>query len=328
LALPAAVVAKDAEYTFGTLRSATSESAKATATAWLESIGKLDPTAIDAIWAQSDVTVLDKVAEALKLGSADAKKVIDESAVADRHAPKAVPAFLKDPRQDAFFRANLVLVYARNLSNARVHEEALEALESIKAEQVVDPAAYLFHRAVAEYSLMKKAQAQKTLTRLLEFAADAPDRYRILAAIMLIDLQSWMSDRDLKAIARLMDNSERRLDLGRGGKITQDIQKRIVYRLDELIKEKEKPPGDGPGTPRNRPGGDPIPNAPMPEPNIAPGGGPGDVLERKLADYQKRWITMPDHERARAMQELTRDLPARYRAMIEEYFKAIDRMPR
>jgi hypothetical protein len=37
-----------------------------------------------------------------------------------------------------------------------------------------------------------------------------------------------------------MDNSERRLSQARGGKITQDIQKKIVFRLDELIKELEQ----------------------------------------------------------------------------------------
>ena len=62
----------------------------------------------------------------------------------------------------------------------------------------------------------------------------------MLATIMFIDMQSWKSDeKDLSNIVKLMDNSERRLDLGRGGKITQDIQKKIVFRLDELIKEKE-----------------------------------------------------------------------------------------
>ena len=36
-----------------------------------------------------------------------------------------------------------------------------------------------------------------------------------------------------------MDNSGRRLELARGGPKTQDIQKKIVFRLDEKIKELE-----------------------------------------------------------------------------------------
>ena len=34
---------------------------------------------------------------------------------------------------------------------------------------------------------------------------------------------------------------------------------------------------------------------------------------------------MPEHERARAIQELTRDLPPRYRLVIEDYFKSLNK---
>jgi hypothetical protein len=37
-----------------------------------------------------------------------------------------------------------------------------------------------------------------------------------------------------------MDSSGRRLDLARGGQTTQTIQKRIIFRLDEKIKELEE----------------------------------------------------------------------------------------
>ena len=32
---------------------------------------------------------------------------------------------------------------------------------------------------------------------------------------------------------------------------------------------------------------------------------------------------MPDKERAKAIMEITKDLPARYRVVIEDYFKAL-----
>ena len=77
---------------------------------------------------------------------------------------------------------------------------------------------------------------------------------------MLVDMLSWKKDeKDLSNIVKLMDNSERRLDLSRPGKITQDIQKKIVFRLDELIKEKEnqcqgRRPGQRRQLPRRRQG--------------------------------------------------------------------------
>src|SRR5262245_64935772 len=62
----------------------------------------------------------------------------------------------------------------------------------------------------------------------------------MVATLMFFDMQNWAADpKDLSNIERLMDNSGRRLDLSRPGEKTQDIQKKIVFRLDELIKEME-----------------------------------------------------------------------------------------
>jgi len=37
----------------------------------------------------------------------------------------------------------------------------------------------------------------------------------------------------------------------------------------------------------------------------------------------EKWGTMPEKDRARAIVEITKDLPARYRVVIEEYFKSL-----
>ena len=61
-----------------------------------------------------------------------------------------------------------------------MYEESLDALKDVKAEQTVDPSAYFFHRAVAEHALMKKDDAMRSIVRLLDDVADAPDRYTML----------------------------------------------------------------------------------------------------------------------------------------------------
>ena len=334
--LSARAAERKTEFTFSALRAASPEAAKDMAGTWLKSTGKMDQKAFDAIWAQDEMTVLDRVSETLKLGSPDAAKLLNESQYADRNAPKAVPAIIKnkDASPNSFFRANLALAYARNLTSARVYEEALEALNAVPPEQVVDPASYFFHKAVAEHSLIKKDQAIKTIFRLLDDVPDAPSRYTRLATIMFVDMQMWKKDeKDLSNIVKLMDNSERRLDLGRSGKITQGIQKKIIFRLDELIKEKESQckggqcnggncPGGG--KPGNGSGGS-NPSSPMKDSNIGGGSGPGNVNEIKLKHYQDNWGKMPEAERARAIQELTRDLPPRYRLVIEDYFKSLNK---
>jgi hypothetical protein len=134
------------------------------------------------------------------------------------------------------------LAYARALSGRKVHEEALETFKLFKADQVVDPASYLFHRAVAEHALMLKKEADDTIARLLDDVPSAPERYRMVAALMHFDMVAWQ-DKDLAAIGRKMDNIQRRLDLTRGGKKTQKLQKEVVARLDEIIKDLENQQG-------------------------------------------------------------------------------------
>ena len=82
--------------------------------------------------------------------------------------------------------------------------------------------------------------ATKNFAQAVAFAmtADAPDRYKIVSLLMLYDMQTW-KDKDLGWIARKMDNIERRLEMARGGPQTQKMQKEVVARLDELIKELE-----------------------------------------------------------------------------------------
>ena len=128
--------------------------------------------------------------------------------------------------------------WRRFLSHRRVYEEALDALKLVKPENVVDPAAYLFHRAVAEHSMSLKDDATRSIIRLLDDAAEVPERYKTVAVLMAFDMQAWR-EKDLSDIARKMDNIERRLELARGGPKTQKMQKDVVSRLDEIIKQLE-----------------------------------------------------------------------------------------
>ena len=225
---------------FGTLRAPTPEAARSQALDWLKGVGKTDEASMKtfaALW-DGDRPVLDKVADTLSLADAEAQKLLTEARNPEAPAPTAVPTAIKDNKRPAFYRSNLALAYARALSNRRVHEEALEALRVVKPEQVVDPSAYLFHRAVAEHALLLKKEAAESIVRLLDDAVDSPERYKMVAGLMLFDMMGWQ-DKDLGWIARKMDNIERRLELARGGPQTQKMQKEVVARLDELIKELE-----------------------------------------------------------------------------------------
>lgn len=335
-ALPAAAAdAVKPAYGFSSLRSLPADAAKAKAEAWLKSAGKFDQAAFDAVWAADGRTTLDRVAETLALGNADAAALVKTARQADTAPAAAVPAVLKDAKQDPFFRANLALAFARGNAGKKAYEESLEALAAVAPEQVVDPAGYFFFKAVAEHATMKREAATATITRLLEDVSDTPDRYKMVATLMFFDMANWSPDpKDMGNIERLMDNSGRRLDLARPGEKTQDIQKKIVFRLDELIKEMESQckggqcnggncPGGG--KPGNKAGGALNPSSPAPDSVAKNVTGAGKVDDKKLREVAEQWGSLPAAKRDAVVQEITRDLPAKYKPMIDEYFKALNR---
>lgn len=227
-------------YAFGSMKATTAEAAKAKASAFLTAAGPFDKAAFEAIWANESRTVLDRTADSLVLSNTEAAAALLAARKLDGPAPVAAPAFFKDATIDPFFRANVAAAYAKALAGRNVYEEALDALKVVQPELVVDPASFFFHKAVAESKLTLREQATVSIARLLDDVADAPDRYKMVATLLFFDMQQWSKDeKDLTNIGRLMDNSGRRLDLARGGPRTQDIQKKIVFRLDEVIKELE-----------------------------------------------------------------------------------------
>jgi len=240
---------------FGALDSMSAEQAKTRVAAWLKEVGKSDAATeqkLAVIWKDDQRSILDRMADSLALGDPIAAKLMADARDPSAPAPIVLPEVFKNEKASVFFRANFALVYARALTNRRVYEEALDTLKLFRADQVADPAAYLFHRAVCEHALQQKPEASKTILRLLEEGASiSPERYKTVAALMLVDMHTW-KDKDLGDIARKMDNIERRLDIARGGPETRRQQREVLNRLDEMIKKlenqdknKKKKPGDG-----------------------------------------------------------------------------------
>jgi hypothetical protein len=223
--------------TFGALQTPSIEAAREQAAKWYASVNGKDQKAFDAIWA-TDRSVLDKVAQTLALGNPEAATILKTANDLNGPAPEGVPALLKDKKTDTFLRSNLALAYAKALSNRRIFEEAQLALAAVKPEQVVDPAAYFFVKAVAEYSLMNKSESDAAILRLLEDVTEAPERYRMVAALMHFDMLTWHDD-DLGRVSRKMNVIADRLDINRGGEKTRRMQKEVLVRLEEMIKEKE-----------------------------------------------------------------------------------------
>jgi len=324
---------------FSVLRAPAPETARGQALAWLKGVGKADAAtqkAFEELWA-SDRPLLDKVSGTLALGDPAAAQLLKEARDPDTAAPTSVPNLIKDQKLPRFFRANLGLAYAKALTNRKVYDEALEAFKSIKGEDVVDPSAYFFHRAVAEHALMMKNEADDSIDRLLLDVTDAPVRYRMVGVLMHYDMATW-KDKDLDWIARKMGVIKDRLDLTRGGPKTRAMQREVLVKLDEKIKELENKSKSGSGSGSGNggncpsggsPNGPPSGNRPSNPagdsglPNAPPGKGEIDV--KKFKEYADVWGKLPEKERAKAMADLTRGMPAKYRDAIEAYFKQLEK---
>jgi hypothetical protein len=326
-------------YKFSQLAPASADEAKARCEAWLQKVGKFDPAAFAKVWAKADAAVLDRVAESLALGSPEAKAALADLARPETPPPADAPAVLKDDKLDPFFRTNFAVAFARGAGAKKAYEEALTALEAATPELAVDPAACLFFKAAAEHALMKKDEAITSLKRFRSDVPNPPARYAALAELMEKELGTWSPDpKALTNIEKLMDNSGRRLDLSRPGETTQTIQKKIVFRLDEQIKEMEnKAKGQSQANAGNCPNGggekdgqqqgNALPNKPADESRIMGGkDGEGKVDDKVLRKHAENWGTMPKEQRDAIIEQINREIAPKYRATVEEYFKNLNRL--
>jgi hypothetical protein len=317
-----------ANVSFGAIASPSLEQSKEHTLHWLKDRNVTPDmlSKVEAIWNPSlERTNLERVIATFRLVDPEASRLI--AAVSDPSIPVGygAPELLKDRKQSEFFRANLGLFVAKELGLRRAHDEVLEILNSFPPEHTVDPSMYYFYKACAEKSLLKKDEAAASIDRLLENVSDAPTRYANVARMMRYDLENW-KEQDLGHVERLMDDVGRRLDLSRGGKKTQAEQKEIIDILDRMIKEKEdKQNQNAQNGNANSSGQKPGERTPSDESRIMGGAGAGKVDEKKLRQISEQWGTMPPAQRAKVVQEITRDLPPKYRVLIEEYFKALAR---
>lgn len=330
-------------YSFGTYRPMTTATAQEKLQAALQAVGKYDVARFQTAWGSDSQPLRSRVTAVLMATYPEAAAAIAEAQASDVLPPTTVPPIITDAKLPVFLRSNLAAAYTETLARRRSYEESLTAAAAVQPEELADPASFFFYKAVAEYGLGAvkpeyRAAAMRSISRLLDEVIGTPDRYRMVATLMFFDIQSWSKDpKDLANIGRLMDNSGRRLELAKGGTQTQDIQKRIVFRLDEKIKELEKKQqgggggGGGSGEGQCPSGGPPGGGAtqsssPAGDSTIMGGSGPGKVDEKKLRHYADVWGKLPAAERAKAVQEITRDLPPKFKPMIEDYFKSLNRI--
>lgn len=142
----------------------------------------------------------------------------------------------------------------------------------------------------------------------------------MVAKLMQRDLQET-EEETLGSVSRLMRDSERRLDLGRGGQKVQKVQDEIVATLDDLIKkaEQQQSGGGGSGSGQNNSNQS---GSPAEDSTLKGATAPGEVDQKELKK-QGGWGSLPPKEEARAKNLLNKEFPVHYQQAVEQYFKKL-----
>lgn len=220
-----------------------------------------------------------------------------------------------------FCRANLGLFYGRYLVERRLYDESWEILKSIDAKQVVDPASLFFFQAVAAQGMLELKPALEAIDQLLSNTERVPVRYSATAALMQTDLKA-LQEKSLGEIARLMADSERRLELGRAGEKVQGVQERIISDLDEIIKKIEQQQSGGGGGSGCQGGDQNTPAGPADDSRVKGAEAPGET-DKKQFNQKGSWGNLPEKELTKAKNDLNKNFPSHYEQAIEKYTKKL-----
>ena len=300
------------------------EDTKARAMAWLQQ-NKADQSTRDkaeALWKAlpknpTGAEVLDKLMETLALADKNTAALMRLCANSRSELLLPKHPWLTDEKTPLLVSANARLYFGRWLVHQLMFDEACEQLDGLAPGDVAAPALLLFYQSVAHHTLLQREAGLKSLGQLIDGAEHSPRRYVVLAELMQQDLENLEED-SLDHVARQMSDIRRRLDLGRGGKKVQKVEKDVIESLDKLIKKLEEQQKKGGGGSQ----GNIRSSNPAPDSRILAGKGPGNVTKRNIGDHSG-WGDLPPKQREAALQQIGREFPSHYRDVIEEYFRRL-----
>lgn len=292
--------------------------------AWLESTNADVETRqrVAQRWPESEpAEIADRLgylAETFALADTNVASMVD--ALTADATPRTIPSanWLNQSKSSKFLSDNCMLYLGRWAARQQLYDEALEQLDTLTTDHVVDPAALLFYQTVARQRLLQKQKALESLGKLLQGSEHVPRRYLAVAQLMRPDLEN-LEDDSLDHIARRMDDIRRRLQFGRADKRVREIEDGVIESLDKLIekaKQQQQQQAQS-GTPNGS-----QPSQPAPDSRILPGRGPGAVTKKDVGEGSG-WGDLPPKEREAALQQIGREFPAHYRDAIEQYFRRL-----
>ncbi|MCC6509675.1 MAG: hypothetical protein IT423_11240 [Pirellulaceae bacterium] len=295
---------------------------------------------------QASPELRERVLEQWKLSSADIKgpalleRVLSAASIIEPRISELV-AKLNDPAGEPVLVKQLTwltsdvpgwlqdavrLACGRALAQRRLYDEALETLTGLAVDQICDPASLVFYRAVCQHHLLQKKECLANVDLLLERQTELPVRFTQVAQLMSADIKPLKND-SLDEIARMMNDVQRRLDLGRAGTRVREEEKEIVDKLDKMIEQieqqlqqQQQQQQQANGQNQKQQQGN---SQPMQDTQLAGGPpGAGDVDQKNIGK-RDGWGNLPPAERQASLQRMTQELPSHYREVIEGYFRQL-----
>lgn len=285
---------------------------------WLDRRSVTELTAVDD--AYSGAASGDELASiATVIAGADQRISSALSSVSSDDAPGATPDLFADASYPPEVVSVIAAAVAERLVARRCFEEALLWLEAVDAEHLPSPTLAAYLRAVCLHQLVRLDEAAEHAKQVTASDTPIPRRRRAIADLILRDAAAANPDAP-EHLARPMGDIGRRLSLGRSGEPEQQLQRDVLDRLDELIKQAEDQQQQQQQQASSQSA--PAPSQPMEDSKPSDMKGPGQVDERRIAKGGD-WGSLPPRERERVTQQIARDFPAYYRDMIEAYFRSL-----
>ncbi|PCJ58283.1 MAG: hypothetical protein COA79_13580 [Planctomycetota bacterium] len=186
-----------------------------------------------------------------------------------------------------------------------------------------------FLLAISLFKQFKRNEAEALFNEFMKRFPDAPERMVVGASQMVNRIRAY-EEGSLSDVEERMDYSKRKIRLSDMGEDSIKNQKKIVEILAKLIKEAEQQEQDQRDRNRqNQSGNGQSPSNPSQpaEESSAPEGKTkiGDLKKFSRGKRSEMWGKARKKEREKVLNNLKEKFPERYRQLIEQYFKGLQK---
>ena len=184
---------------------------------------------------------------------------------------------------------------------------------------------FFFYQAVANFKLKQYKEAKRNIEQA--FFYNLPERYYVVLTALLNEITLIGERNDpMLDISTDMDLVVNRLGNAKAGEKTQEIQRRILAKLDKEIQSIEDEMNKAKQQSESSQG---SPQQARKESGIIEEAPPkGDLSNKKLILDGKTWGNLPPKERIKTIENITRTLPPHIREASENFSKIINNKPK